>query len=137
LHEKGHNVTTDEDLGEPSCSDGSKSFAVCEMNESAERHVDACGEEGRSDEQEKRLHDVDAEGILMAVCQSTTNIADAFDYWEFKQGFDRVQDWHLQKPPMIKGVKNLLRCFAAWKTCKPVVVENRMRKTTAATREGW
>lgn len=79
LHEEREHVPANEDLGEPFAPDKERVVAVDHENDAAQLHVDACGEEGRGDEDEDALDDEGAEGVGAGVLGGGENAADVAD----------------------------------------------------------
>ncbi len=74
LDEECEDVTEDETLRQPGHADDRVRFCVRSAYDSAESHVDRCGEEGWRDEDEEGLNDVGRERFGMTVTDSTANV---------------------------------------------------------------
>lgn len=61
LCKEGHDISSNKDFGQPSGANNGKVASIEKSNETAEYHVNRCGEEGWTEQQEKRLDDV---GVL-------------------------------------------------------------------------
>ncbi len=80
LDEECEDVTEDETLRQPGHADDRVRFCVRSAYDSAESHVDRCGEEGWRDEDEEGLNDVGRERFGMTVTDSTANVANEFNF---------------------------------------------------------
>jgi len=76
---ESQDVTGDKDLGEIASGDRGAFFAVDVVDYSAENHVDASCQEGRSHEQSEGLDQVEVEIPLVMGRTGTADVANCFD----------------------------------------------------------
>jgi len=79
LGEEREDIAGDEDCGDPAQGDDGVGVAVCEEDDAREDHVDGCGEEGRGEEEKKRLHYVWSGGPFAAFFLGGEGAADVAD----------------------------------------------------------
>ena len=80
--EKGKDVPGHEDLGKPLQRNDRMRLCVQRAYRPPKGHVDGSGEQGGSNEDEDRLHDVRVQGLRVGVVDHTAYVADCLDYRE-------------------------------------------------------